>query len=93
VSLVITWPRPFLHRPSKCDAERCACCENGFAVCEVCGGAEGDLPDDCPGRRISLFAREEIMAERLNYVFPFGWVKPGDRQFRSNSEPRSARSC
>lgn len=37
-SNVIHWPRHMLEYT-----------DSGLAMCRVCGGAEGSIPDDCPG--------------------------------------------
>lgn len=44
------------------EADRCIVCRGGLAHCKVCGGAEGNLTTDCPGRRTTEGEREEIMA-------------------------------
>lgn len=43
------------HRPHtwvehvNCTRSPCALCEGGLVICKVCGGAEGELLDSCPG--------------------------------------------
>lgn len=34
--------------------------EDGLSHCKVCGGAEGTLPTDCPGFRLSRIEQEAI---------------------------------
>lgn len=34
--------------------------EDELAHCKVCGGAEGTLPTDCPGRRLTDVEEERI---------------------------------
>lgn len=41
--------------------------EDGLAHCKVCGGAEGALPTECPGLKMSPEALDEVYAGRLDY--------------------------
>lgn len=36
--------------------------EDGLAHCKVCGGAEGSLPTDCPGRLMTAEEQDEVYA-------------------------------
>ena len=47
--------------------EQCPICDGGLAVCEVCNGAEGSLPSECPGRKLSACEEEEIMLRNIDY--------------------------
>jgi hypothetical protein len=82
--MVLSWPRHLRYRCPP-DCERCCICEGGLYSCVTCGGAEGSLPTDCPGRRMTSEEQDEVYAERLNYVRGAGWVEQGDRQWRSNT--------
>lgn len=31
----------------------CPICDGGLGICKVCGGAEGSLPTECPGEKMS----------------------------------------
>jgi hypothetical protein len=43
-------------------------------ICEVCGGAEGTLPTDCPGVRMDAETEDKIYAGKLDYIDGKGWV-------------------
>ncbi len=55
------------------EANGCQTCRGGLAHCKVCGGAEGDLPTDCPGERMTDDQRDRVMAGKLDFVGA-GWV-------------------
>ncbi len=86
--MIIRWPR---HVRLRCQDENCERCLSGMCyvtnlyICAVCGGAEGDLPTDCPGERVPHSLLMEVMAGRANYLRECGWVTEGDAQFRKNS--------
>jgi hypothetical protein len=42
-----------LHVLHRCEAERCNVCDGGLALCNICNGAEGLLPTECPGRKMT----------------------------------------
>lgn len=91
-AVVLAWPRHLRVRcpPTPPGAELDWQCSSGTCVhvnlslCSRCGGAEGDLPTDCPGVRMDYDVRELVYADRLNYVSGAGWVEPGDRMWRRN---------
>jgi len=49
------------HVLHKCDEHGCYVCNGGLGLCTVCGGAEGEMPTDCPGRTLSEIERASIM--------------------------------
>ena len=55
------------HRKHSCLREDCAVCQGGLFFCEVCGGAEGDLPRDCPGARMGAEDRAAVAAGLLDF--------------------------
>lgn len=77
---VISWPR---HVRCNCDVAHddggwsCPLCSGGLFVCEVCGGAEGAMPTDCPGRLMTSDEICGVLAGDLNYVRSAGWFAPG----------------
>lgn len=46
----------------------------GLHYCTVCGGAEGSLPTDCPGVRMTAEQEEAVYHGRLNYAMRQWWV-------------------
>lgn len=56
--------------PCDCgDRERsCMICDGGLALCVVCGGGEGSLPTDCPGRQLTMEEQDHIYEGTLNFV-------------------------
>jgi hypothetical protein len=55
------------HRLHQCNDERCYPCENGLSVCEVCGGAEGMLPTECPGQKMTEAVMQAVMDDRVDF--------------------------
>lgn len=50
-----------------CQRERCHVCA-GLLICTVCGAAEGELLDSCPGVRLTMEQHEwnyEQMGQRI----------------------------
>lgn len=41
------------HRFHRCDDDRCNTCGGGLYWCTVCGQAEAELENTCPGRKLS----------------------------------------
>ncbi len=56
-----------------CIEGRCMFCDGGLSMCVICGGAEGSLPTDCPGARMSDAQETAIMAGQLDYRRDGGW--------------------
>lgn len=87
MGVVLAWPR---HLRERCRRASCLDCMSGSCivevlfVCAVCGGAEGDLPTDCPGEVIPHELRREIHAGRANFISQHGWITTEDWRFRSN---------
>ena len=48
-----------------------------LSLCKVCGGAEGAMPTDCPGRALSEQQLDDIYAGRLDYRGDV-WVTPNE---------------
>ena len=46
-----------------------------LSLCKVCGGAEGAMPTDCPGRALSEQQLDDIYAGRLDYMSSV-WATP-----------------
>lgn len=56
--------RHVLHR---CNGVFCCVCQGGLALCDVCGGAEGSMPTECPGVKMTGHQQDEVMAGRLDF--------------------------
>lgn len=72
---VLRFPRHKLHGAHCCDRSDCYPCTGGLALCVTCGGAEGSLPTDCPGERVSFDRLIAIANGRLDYRRRAGWVE------------------
>lgn len=50
-------PEPKAHiliEHTNCQQSFCMICEGGLSICKVCGGMEGSLLPECPGRVLTL---------------------------------------
>ena len=63
-------------------SKMCSCEHCSLTVCEVCGGAEGTLTTDCPGKKIETERQQEIYETNRDYTDERGWylAQPGDLQ-------------
>lgn len=52
--------------PAEYDA--CYVCSGGLVDCTVCGGAEGALPTECPGVRMTAEQIEGVYTGAINFV-------------------------
>jgi hypothetical protein len=62
---------PRKHVRKKCGCgERCNCviCAGGLFICEVCGGAEGSLPTECPGRPMCGWQIQAVLDGSLDFI-------------------------
>lgn len=73
---VVPFPRHG-HRLHSCNEENCFVCNGGLTLCIVCGGAEGSLPTDCPGRVMTPYQDMLVMSGQQDYYRVQGWVKKG----------------
>lgn len=62
------------HKLHRCEKPDCWVCRGGLIECVVCGGAEGDLPRDCPGYMMLPEELESISSGRMDYFRQFGWI-------------------
>ena len=53
--------------PARLRDPYCNYCEVGLASCDVCGGAEGSLPTDCPGRRMTQYELSFVFVGELDF--------------------------
>lgn len=66
-------PNPLAHdyktlQDCNCDgAGGCPICDDGLAICKVCGGAEGGLTAECPGRRLTFDEVDAIGRGELDF--------------------------
>jgi hypothetical protein len=75
-AIILAWPR---HHRSRCGPEchGCFCCNGGLFLCTRCGGAEGSLPTDCPGERMSQELDMAVYGGRVDYLRDRGWISLG----------------
>lgn len=52
--------------------------EDGLMHCKICGGAEGSLPTNCPGKRMAGEEQNAIYDGQLDYTDEMGWVVKRD---------------
>ena len=45
----------------------CMFCEGGLWACDTCGGLEGAMPTQCPGRAMSMTLVDDVYAGRLDF--------------------------
>lgn len=45
----------------------CNICDGGLSNCLVCCGAEGSLPTECPGEKMSFERQEMVYKEQLDF--------------------------
>lgn len=57
-----TWE---LH--TMCERPYCPICVGGLGSCTVCGGAECELPSECPGAPMTDEQKEQVCAGQLDY--------------------------
>lgn len=46
----------------------CSVCSGGLFICKVCGGAEGSLPTECPGKPMTSDEEDAVYAGRHDFV-------------------------
>lgn len=56
------------HRLHACNDSNCYVCRCDLQACEICGGAEGCLPKDCPGRSMTDEELKLVRRGVVNYV-------------------------
>ena len=50
------------------DEERCNFCRGGLSACVICLGAEGALPTECPGEKMSMGQIEDVYSGKVDFV-------------------------
>lgn len=71
---------PVKHDPCVVrDDLRCPICDFGLFECAVCGGAEGELPMECPGILMTGEQKDRVMAGSLDYQLG-RWFEPKERE-------------
>ena len=54
----------------------CTWCDGGLFACTVCGGMEGSLLPECPGRRLTLEEDQANYQHYCNQTGPFAVPSP-----------------
>jgi hypothetical protein len=81
------------HKPLKhvnCQKPYCGICEGGLIICTVCGGAEGSLPTECPGRQMTEQEADAVYAGRLDFVhgaWSYEVARPTCRHVQVEKQP------
>lgn len=45
----------------------CQWCDGGLYLCTVCDGAEGSLPTECPGRKMTSLESDSVYAGQIDF--------------------------
>jgi hypothetical protein len=70
-----------VHAPGQCPEDRhCSICDGGLSLCTVCHGAEGTLPAECPGVKMTDEQQRAVYAGEINFTNG-EWT----RQFRAKT--------
>lgn len=48
--------------------------EDGLLHCKVCGGGEGSLPTECPGRHMNEHEQDDVYAGVLDFILG-DWIR------------------
>lgn len=56
-----------LAKHENCTRPHCNICDGGLAFCEVCKGAEGSLPTECPGRVMTDEEEADVYAAKIDF--------------------------
>nr|WP_287182050.1 hypothetical protein [Mesorhizobium sp.] len=56
------------HVLHSCNEHDCFVCDGGLALCIVCGGAEGEMPTDCPGERVNSEILDLVYRGEFDFV-------------------------
>lgn len=57
-----------LEKHTDCKDEYCILCVGGLASCIICGGAECELPKECPGTKMTSEQKDQICAGHIDYI-------------------------
>lgn len=56
------------YKCTGCKSETyCIYCDGGLSSCTVCGGAEGSLPTECPGRLMTPEEQDQVYQGPLDF--------------------------
>lgn len=56
------------EKHTACERDHCHICDGGLAFCTTCHGAEGSLPTECPGERMTERQQDDVHAARLDFI-------------------------
>lgn len=62
------------HKLHECEKEDCYVCTGGLALCTVCKGGEGTLPQECPGRMMTEEEEQDVMHARTEFFRGRWWI-------------------
>ena len=46
----------------------CVVCDGGLCICKVCNGAEGSLPSECPGQKMTQAEEDAVMRGDVDFI-------------------------
>lgn len=64
----------------------CNYCDGGLALCTVCGGAEGSMPSECPGRSMT-HREQELVFSGVTDFYDGSWHEPRTPEPAAADEP------
>lgn len=70
------------HVAINCNCHQTGCnfCEGGLWACDVCGGLEGSMPTQCPGKQMTGDQRDAVYRGQLDYR-DHGWAEGAVSRF------------
>lgn len=66
------------EKHENCTRDYCNVCEGGLAICTVCGGMEGSLLPECPGKWLDMDEHEKNYEHYCNKTGPFAKEKENE---------------
>ena len=42
--------------------------------CDICGWWEGEIPTDCPGVEMTEGQRQQVLFDKIDFIWPEGWT-------------------
>lgn len=51
-----------------CNSGMCPVCDGGLSICIRCGGAEGSLPTNCPGKTMGYEIEQQVYNKEQDYI-------------------------
>ena len=55
------------EKHTNCEKARCIICDGDLAFCTVCNGAEGSLPTECPGIKMTSEQQDRVYHAEIDF--------------------------